>query len=236
MLHTALRDPGGAERSWSTATNVVPEVHEVLDKVYALRRQGAQRRVDGRHRQADRDRGQHRHRRLRPRPGDGLRGAASRTCKPGLTARFVSNIDPTDVAREDRRPRSRDHAVHRRVQDVHHPGDADQRPAGPRLAAATRLRAAGRHRRRRRAPSGGGRQALRRRLHRAGQGRRFGIDPANAFGFWDWVGGRYSVDSAIGTVAGGRHRTGQLRRLPGRLPRHRRALRGDAARRRTCRR
>ncbi|MCL2090515.1 MAG: glucose-6-phosphate isomerase [Micrococcales bacterium] len=28
----------------------------------------------------------------------------------------------------------------------------------------------------------------------------FGIDPANAFGFWDWVGGRYSVDSAIGTA------------------------------------
>ncbi|MBA3523387.1 MAG: glucose-6-phosphate isomerase, partial [Geodermatophilaceae bacterium] len=28
----------------------------------------------------------------------------------------------------------------------------------------------------------------------------FGIDPANAFGFWDWVGGRYSVDAAIGTA------------------------------------
>jgi len=26
----------------------------------------------------------------------------------------------------------------------------------------------------------------------------FGIDPANAFGFWSWVGGRYSVDSAVG--------------------------------------
>ena len=26
----------------------------------------------------------------------------------------------------------------------------------------------------------------------------FGIDPANAFGFWDWVGGRYSMGSAIG--------------------------------------
>ncbi|HEY3240293.1 MAG TPA: glucose-6-phosphate isomerase [Acidimicrobiia bacterium] len=26
----------------------------------------------------------------------------------------------------------------------------------------------------------------------------FGIDPANMFGFWDWVGGRYSVDSAVG--------------------------------------
>ena len=28
--------------------------------------------------------------------------------------------------------------------------------------------------------------------------REFGIDPANMFGFWDWVGGRYSMDSAIG--------------------------------------
>lgn len=26
----------------------------------------------------------------------------------------------------------------------------------------------------------------------------FGIDPSNAFGFWNWVGGRYSVDSAVG--------------------------------------
>ncbi len=28
--------------------------------------------------------------------------------------------------------------------------------------------------------------------------RDFGIDPTNMFGFWDWVGGRYSMDSAIG--------------------------------------
>ncbi|MDY5585200.1 MAG: glucose-6-phosphate isomerase, partial [Arcanobacterium sp.] len=28
----------------------------------------------------------------------------------------------------------------------------------------------------------------------------FGIDPANAFGFWDWVGGRYSVSSAVGAA------------------------------------
>jgi glucose-6-phosphate isomerase len=27
---------------------------------------------------------------------------------------------------------------------------------------------------------------------------RFGIEPGNMFGFWDWVGGRYSIDSAIG--------------------------------------
>jgi glucose-6-phosphate isomerase len=28
--------------------------------------------------------------------------------------------------------------------------------------------------------------------------RHFGIDPQNMFGFWDWVGGRYSMDSAVG--------------------------------------
>ena len=32
----------------------------------------------------------------------------------------------------------------------------------------------------------------------AGEVGRFGIDPGNMFGFWDWVGGRYSFDSAIG--------------------------------------
>src|ERR1700739_3300673 len=31
-----------------------------------------------------------------------------------------------------------------------------------------------------------------------GEVSRFGIDTANMFGFWDWVGGRYSMDSAIG--------------------------------------
>jgi glucose-6-phosphate isomerase len=30
--------------------------------------------------------------------------------------------------------------------------------------------------------------------------REFGIDPANAFAFWDWVGGRYSVTSAVGVL------------------------------------
>ena len=28
----------------------------------------------------------------------------------------------------------------------------------------------------------------------------FGIDPQNAFAFWDWVGGRYSVTSAVGVL------------------------------------
>ena len=41
----------------------------------------------------------------------------------------------------------------------------------------------------------------------------FGIDPANMFGFWDWVGGRYSMDSAIGLstmVAIGREAFAQM--------------------------
>ena len=52
----------------------------------------------------------------------------------------------------------------------------------------------------------------------------FGIDPANMFGFWDWVGGRYSMDSAIGLstmlAIGPEHFT----RDAGRLPRDGRAL------------
>ncbi len=42
---------------------------------------------------------------------------------------------------------------------------------------------------------------------------RFGIDTANMFGFWDWVGGRYSMDSAIGLstmLAVGPERFGEL--------------------------
>ena len=42
---------------------------------------------------------------------------------------------------------------------------------------------------------------------------KFGIDTANMFGFWDWVGGRYSMDSAIGLstmIAIGRERFGEL--------------------------
>ena len=43
--------------------------------------------------------------------------------------------------------------------------------------------------------------------------RKFGIDTANMFGFWDWVGGRYSMDSAIGLstmLAVGPDRFGEL--------------------------
>ena len=51
-------------------------------------------------------------------------------------------------------------------------------------------------------PGLGDEQAVRRHFvavsTNAAEVREFGIDTANMFGFWDWVGGRYSMDSAIG--------------------------------------
>jgi glucose-6-phosphate isomerase len=47
----------------------------------------------------------------------------------------------------------------------------------------------------------------------AAEVQKFGIDTANMFGFWDWVGGRYSMDSAIGLstmLAIGPERFGEL--------------------------
>ena len=37
----------------------------------------------------------------------------------------------------------------------------------------------------------------------------WGIDPARVFGFWDWVGGRYSVWGAVGPAGDDRHRAGE---------------------------
>jgi len=37
----------------------------------------------------------------------------------------------------------------------------------------------------------------------AGEVAKFGIDTDNMFGFWDWVGGRYSMDSAIASRRAG---------------------------------
>ena len=64
---------------------------------------------------------------------------------------------------------------------------------------------------------------------------KFGIDTANMFGFWDWVGGRYSMDSAIGLstmlAVGPDNFRAHAERLPsnGRTFPHR-ALRSEPAR------
>ena len=75
VLHVALR----ATRDESIVVDghdVVPDVHEVLDKMSEFARKGARGRLEGGHRLAAAQRHQHRHRRLRPRPRDGLRRAA----------------------------------------------------------------------------------------------------------------------------------------------------------------
>ena len=49
-----------------------------------------------------------------------------------------------------------------------------------------------------RARRGGCRRPFRGGLDAARQGGEFGIQPTRVFGFWDWVGGRYSIWSSIG--------------------------------------
>ena len=64
---------------------------------------------------------------------------------------------------------------------------------------------------------------------------KFGIDTANMFGFWDWVGGRYSMDSAIGLSTMIADRAGELPRHARRLPRDGRAFPDARRSSATCR-
>ena len=189
MLHTALRLPADASLEVD-GQDVVADVHDVLRPGLRVRRPGPQRRVDRRHRRADPHGRQHRHRRLRPRPGDGLRGAGG--LPPGRPRVPVHQQHRPDRRGHDAgRPRPGDDALHRLQQDLRDARDAHQRPAVQGLAArrprarATPTEAVAKHF-----------VAVSTALDKVAD---FGIDPANAFGFWDWVGGRYSVDSAIGT-------------------------------------
>ena len=79
--------------------------------------------------------------------------------RPDLRPHFVSNVDGAHLLDTLARARAGAHPVRRRVQDLHHPGDHDQRRLGARLA--------GRAPRRR----GRGRQALRRGLDQRRGGR-----------------------------------------------------------------
>ena len=121
--------------------------------------------------------------------------------------------------RGDARPGRRRDAVHRRVEDLHDTRDDDQR--------GNRAQMAGRRARHRDARLRGISSRV---STNAEAVRKFGIDTANMFGFWDWVGGRYSMDSRHRPVHDDRHRTGRLPRHAGRLPRDGRAFPHRAAR------
>ncbi len=175
-------------------------------------------RVARAHGRADPRRGQHRDRRLGSRPGDGVPGAA-RLPRPELDVRFVVERRRDRPRRGAPRPRARGDARDRLVEDVHDRRDDDER-AQRRQWLLDGL--------------GGDEAAIAKHVVAVSTNLEavaaFGIDPANAFGFWDWVGGRYSMDSAIGLstmIAIGPER---FPRAPRGLPRRRPALRRGAAR------
>ena len=129
------------------------------------------------------------------------------------------------LRRGDARPRSCRDAVHRLLEDVHDARDDDERDDGARRGCSTGSAAT-----RRRSPST---SSPSRRTSRTVAA--FGIDTANAFGFWDWVGGRYSMDSAIGLSTMLAIGPDGFARMLARVPRDGRALPHGAARREPAR-
>ena len=196
VLHTALRRPEGYTPALTVdGQDVDADVHAVLKKIYAFAervRNGEWTGITGK--------------RIETVVNIGIGGSdlgpvmVYEALKPyadaGITARFISNIDPTDVAEKvsDLDPETTLFIVASKTFGT--------------LETLTNARVA--------------REWLLSALAEAGalEGKEaseavakhfvavstaldkvaaFGIDPENAFGFWDWVGGRYSVDSAIGT-------------------------------------
>ena len=185
VLHVALRAPRGAS-ILHDSQNVVPEVHAVLDKMSAF---------------ADRVRGGawtgHTGKRIRNVINIGIGGsdlgpvmayeALRHYSERTMTFRFVSNVDGTDFAE----------AVH------------DLDPAETLFIVSSKTfttleTMTNAHTARDWLLAGLKGEAAATAKHfvavstNAEEVAKFGIDTANMFGFWDWVGGRYSMDSAIG--------------------------------------
>jgi glucose-6-phosphate isomerase len=196
VLHTALRLPEDASLVVD-GVDVVPEVHRVLNKVYVFAnkvRSGEWVGVTGK--------------RIETVVNIGIGGsdlgpvmvyeALQPYVQAGLKARFVSNIDPTDVAEKtkDLDPESTLFIVASKTFTTL------ETLTNARLARAwllDRLRSTGAISEDQEAANAAVAKhfvAVSTALDKVAA---FGIDPENAFGFWDWVGGRYSVDSAIGT-------------------------------------
>ena len=196
VLHTALRRPR-TDTLVVDGTDVVVQVHEVLDKVYAFAdrvRSGDWKGVTGEP--------------IKTVVNIGIGGsdlgpvmvyeALLPYVQAGLECRFVSNIDPTDVAEKTagldpattlfivasktfttletltNARMARDWLLASLKENGSIDGSEEQEKDAVSkhfVAVSTAL----------------------------DKVTAFGIDPANAFGFWDWVGGRYSVGSAVGT-------------------------------------
>ncbi|CAM5485276.1 glucose-6-phosphate isomerase [Streptomyces sp. DSM 41037] len=188
VLHTALRAPRGAviEDGGPGGPNVVPEVHEVLDRMAGFAekvRSGEWTGATGRP--------------LRTIVNIGIGGSdlgpamAYEVLRSfsdrDLTVRFVSNVDGADL--------------YESVRDLD-PAETLFIVASKTFTTIETVTNAEAARRWLLDGLGAGPEAVARHFvalsTNAEKVAEFGIDPANMFEFWDWVGGRYSYDSAIG--------------------------------------
>ena len=185
VLHVALRAPKG-EVIDVDGKDVVPEVHEVLDRMAAFSNRVRSGEWKG-----------HTGKRIRNVINIGIGGsdlgpvmayeALKHYSDREMTFRFVSNVDGTDFAEAviDLDPAETlfiissktfttletiTNAQSARAWSVKGLGGDESSVAKHFVAVSTNAEGVG----------------------------KFGIDTASMFGFWDWVGGRYSMDSAIG--------------------------------------
>jgi glucose-6-phosphate isomerase len=185
VLHVALRAPKGTS-ILVDGQDVVPEVHAVLDRMAAFSNRVRSGEWKG-----------HTGKRIRNVINIGIGGsdlgpvmayeALRHYSDRTMTFRFVSNVDGTDFAEAviDLDPAETlfiissktfttletiTNAQSARAWSVKGLGGEESSVAKHFVAVSTNAEGVG----------------------------KFGIDTANMFGFWDWVGGRYSMDSAIG--------------------------------------
>ena len=184
VLHVALRAPKGTS-ILVDGKDVVPEVHDVLDRMSAF---------------ADRVRSGkwlgHTGKRIKNVINIGIGGsdlgpvmayeALRYYSKRDMVFRFVSNVDGTDFAEAtvdlDQEETlfiisSKTFTTLETMTNAHTAREWSLKKLGDEKAIAKHFVAVSTN---------------------ASEVSRFGIDTANMFGFWDWVGGRYSMDSAIG--------------------------------------
>jgi glucose-6-phosphate isomerase len=185
VLHVALRAPKGTSIVVD-GENVVPQVHAVLDKMSDFSNRVRSGQWKG-----------HTGKRIRNVINIGIGGsdlgpvmayeALKHYSERAMTFRFVSNVDGTDFAEAVRDldaaetlfiVSSKTFTTLETMTNAHTARDwslatlgGDEKSVAKHFVAVST---------------------------NAAEVAKFGIDTANMFGFWDWVGGRYSMDSAIG--------------------------------------
>ena len=184
VLHVALRAPRG-ESIIVDGENVVPEVHKVLDRMADFARRVRDGSWKG-----------HTGKRIRNVINIGIGGsdlgpvmayeALRHYSDRNLTVRFVSNVDGTDFAEATHAldpgetlliVSSKTFTTLETMTNAHTAREWLLAALGDQKAVAKHFVAVSTN---------------------ADEVSKFGIDTENMFGFWDWVGGRYSMDSAIG--------------------------------------